>query len=60
MVAAQELNARSGLSQAVYGCVTMGSEWKFLKLVDRTLEIDQHMYFINKVPLILAALRSAF
>jgi hypothetical protein len=60
MVAAQQLNARSGLSQAVYGCVTTGSEWKFLKLVDRTLEIDQREYFINEVPLILAVLRSAF
>lgn len=60
MVAAQQLNARSGLYQPVYGCVTTGSEWKFLKLVDRTLEIDQHEYFINEVPLILGVLLSAF
>ncbi len=60
MVAAQQLNARSGLHQPVYGCVTTGSEWKFLKLVDRTLEIDQHEYFINEVPRILGVLRSVF
>jgi hypothetical protein len=60
MVAAQQLNARSGLHQPVYGCVTTGSEWKFLKLVDRTLEIDQHEYFINEVPRILGVLISVF
>lgn len=60
MVAAQQLNVRSGLHQPVYGCVTTGSEWKFLKLVDRTLEIDQHEYFINEVPRILGVLLSVF
>jgi hypothetical protein len=60
MVAAQQLNARSGLHQPIYGCVTTGSEWKFLKLADRTLAIDQHEYFINEVPLILGVLLSAF
>ena len=60
MVAAQQLNARSDLHQPVYGCVTTGSEWKFLRLVDRTLEIDQHEYFINEVPLILGVLLSVF
>ncbi len=60
MVAAQQLNARSDLHQPVYGCVTTGSEWKFLKLVDRTLEIDQHEYFINEVPVILGVLLSVF
>jgi hypothetical protein len=60
MVAAQQLNARSGLHQPVYGCVTTGSEWKFLKLAGRTLEIDQHEYFINEVSLILGVLRSVF
>lgn len=60
MVAAQQLNARSDLHQPVYGCVTTGSEWKFLRLVDRILEIDQHEYFINEVPLILGVLLSVF
>jgi hypothetical protein len=60
MVAAQQLNARSGLHQPIYGCVTTGSEWKFLKLSDRTLQIDQREYFINEVPLILGVLLSAF
>jgi hypothetical protein len=60
MVAAQQFNLRSNLRQPIYGCVTTGSEWKFLKLVDRTLEIDQHEYFINELPLILGILLSAF
>jgi hypothetical protein len=60
MVAAQQFNLRSGLKQPIYGCVTTGSEWKFLKLVDQTLAIDQREYFINEVPLVLGILLSAF
>jgi hypothetical protein len=60
MVAAQQLNLRSGLNQPIYGCVTTGSEWKFLKLVDRILEIDKREYFINELSLILGIFRSAF
>ena len=42
MIAAQILNVKSGLeSQAVYGCVTTGTDWKFLELSDRTLN-TQH------------------
>ena len=60
MVAAQQLNLRSDLHQPIYGCVTTGSEWKFLRLIDRTLEIDRRDYFINELPMILGILLSAF
>lgn len=60
MVAAQQLNLRSGLNQPIYGCVTTGSEWKFLRLIDQTLDIDQHEYFINEVSTILGILLLAF
>ena len=60
MVAAQQLNLRSDLHQPIYGCVTTGSEWKFLRLIDRTLEIDRREYFINELPVIIGILLSAF
>ena len=60
MVAAQQLNLRSDLHQPIYGCVTTGSEWKFLRLIDRTLEIDRREYFINELPMIVGILLSAF
>jgi len=61
MIAAQILNAKAGLEiRAVYGCVTTGTDWKFLKLSDRTLKIDQRDYFINELSLILSILLLPF
>ena len=61
MIAAQILNAKSGLKdRVVYGCVTTGTDWKFLELSDRTLKIDQRDYFINEIPLILSILLLPF
>ena len=61
MIAAQMLNTKDGLvEQAVYGCVTTGTDWKFLKLCDRTLQIDQRDYFINEVSLLLSILLLPF
>jgi hypothetical protein len=61
MIAAQILNARSGLEgRKVYGCVTTGTDWKFLELSDRTLKIDQRDYFINEISLILSILLLPF
>jgi hypothetical protein len=61
MIAAQQVNqANSLFEQPVYGCVTTGTDWKFLKLSDRTLEIDQRDYFINEVSLLLSILLTPF
>ena len=61
MIAAQILNTKSGLDrQTVYGCVTTGTDWKFLELSDRTLKIDQRDYFINEISLILSILLLPF
>ncbi len=41
MVAAQRFNAAAQLDiPAIYGCVTTGVLWKFLKLTDQTVTID--------------------
>ncbi len=45
MVAAQRMNGAAGLPPGpVYGCVTTGSNWKFLRLADTTLDIDVDDY----------------
>jgi hypothetical protein len=40
----------------VYGAVTTGTIWRFLKLEDIIVSIDQREYYINQVKTILAAL----
>jgi len=50
MVAAQIVNARDGLSdREVYGAVTTGSAWKFLRLRGSDLTIDRREYSISDV-----------
>ncbi|MEG4057108.1 MULTISPECIES: hypothetical protein [unclassified Microcoleus] len=42
--------------EAVYGGVTTGNAWKFLKLVNQTAFIDLNDYYINEVDKILGIL----
>ncbi|MEM8639422.1 MAG: hypothetical protein AAGG51_11480 [Cyanobacteria bacterium P01_G01_bin.54] len=61
MVAAQIFNQRSGTEQRqIYGCVTTGTEWKFLSLTHSTCQIDLRDYFIVELPQILGILASPF
>jgi hypothetical protein len=39
--------------EAIYGCVTTGNAWKFLKLVNQTVFIDLSDYYIKEVDKIL-------
>ena len=41
----------------VFGCVTTGEAWQFLKLVDNQLIIDEDRYYINQLSLVLGALQ---
>jgi hypothetical protein len=57
MVAAQLFNQRNGEAiKSIYGAVTTGTDWKFLKLTDKTVWIDKRDYFINEVSQILGIL----
>jgi hypothetical protein len=48
MVAAQYFNQREGQAiDAIYGAVTTGQIWKFLKLTDVTVSIDLTDYYIS-------------
>lgn len=57
MVAAQMFNARKSKPiETVYGCVTDGNRWRFLKLVGATVSIDLREYTITELPQILGIL----
>ena len=43
---------------AIYGCVTTGSNWRFLKLEGNTLFIDKTEYHLRDLPVILGILVS--
>lgn len=61
MVAPQLFNQRNGESiESIYGAVTTGTDWKFLKLIDKTIWIDKRDYFINEVSHILGILTTPF
>jgi hypothetical protein len=59
MVAAQIFNHREGNDLPfIYGCVTTGESWQFLRLTEKKLEIDQQRYFLAKLPEILGILHA--
>ena len=59
MFAARLFNERKkNVVDSIYGVVTTGSAWKFLKLVDRTVYIDLKEYHISNVGKILGILLS--
>jgi hypothetical protein len=61
MVAAQIFNDREGRPiEVIYGAVTSGTNWRFLRLQGQTIEIDEAEYFINQVEQILGVLLLPF
>jgi len=61
MVAAQLFNQRSGEQiEIIYGAVTTGTDWKFLKLSESTIYIDKRDFFINEISQILGILTMPF
>ncbi len=60
MVGALEFNRKKEkeLSTTIYGCVTTGNEWQFLKLTDNVIHIDDLTYFISEPEKILGILQS--
>jgi len=64
MIAAQRFNAaRAATLPSVYGVVTTGSNWKFLRLTDTTVTVDQTEYSIAQpeqiVGILIAMIREA-
>ncbi|MBD2328279.1 hypothetical protein [Alkalinema sp. FACHB-956] len=61
MYAASLFNDRHGQpGQTIYGAVSTGTNWKFLKLSGSTIEIDLTEYFILQLPKILGILSLPF
>jgi hypothetical protein len=59
MVGAQIVNEKEGKAQPfIYGCVTTGNDWKFLKLEGHTIFTDTETYYLKDVPLILGVFQS--
>ncbi len=59
MLAAQIFNEREGNNiPVVYGAVTSGTNWKFLKLDGKIIEIDLSEYYLKDVNKILGILAS--
>jgi hypothetical protein len=57
MVAAQRFNrSENNPIQVIYGSVTSGNRWLFLKLEDQTLTFDLEEYFIPPVDWLLSTL----
>ena len=49
LIGAERYNQADGISlPALYGCVTTGTDWKFMRLTNKTLQIDSGLYFINE------------
>ena len=59
MVGARLFNERAGeLPRPLYGCVTTGDDWQFLRLDAATVLIDPNLLFIDNLSGILATLRA--
>lgn len=59
MLAAQRFNAEKGNNiPSVYGATTTGTEWQFLKLAEKNLQIDMEIYPIQQCDKILGVLSS--
>jgi hypothetical protein len=59
MIAAQIFNRNEGNDiPSIYGCVTTGESWQFLRLTDHNLQIDKNRYFIVKLQEILGVLHT--
>ncbi len=54
MVGAQAFNRNEGRAvEPIFGCVTTGEAWQFLKLQESTLWIDRDRYYIQSVAAVL-------
>jgi hypothetical protein len=58
MIAARIFNERNNNNiSVIYGVVTTGTNWKFLRLINQTIEVDLNDYFIDKISKIIGILK---
>lgn len=58
MVAAAQFNREAGDLGPVYGCVTTGEAWQFLRLDEPAALIDRRRYYLSDLPSILGVLQA--
>jgi hypothetical protein len=59
MIAAHEFNVRAGRTAApVFGCVTTGETWQFLRLVEKAALLNRQRYYLDNVGKILAVFQT--
>ncbi len=58
MMAARLFNHHDQVElDSMFGCVTTGEAWQFLKLTQDSITIDKHRYYIDNLPQILGVLQ---
>ena len=58
LLGVQHFNLRHGKTlDVIYGCVTTGETWQFMRLEGKKLLIDQRRYFLNELETILGILQ---
>jgi len=59
MIAARRFNEAAGQTDSsVYGCVTTGEDWQFLRLADQVALMDRPRYYLDNVSGILGVIRA--
>lgn len=58
MVAAHAFNAKRGSERTVYGAVTTGDVWRFLRLRGTRVELDLTTYYLHEIDRVLGILVS--
>ncbi|TAE93527.1 MAG: hypothetical protein EAZ70_05725 [Runella slithyformis] len=54
MIATRILNEKEGYSnEKIYGCVTTGEDWQFMKLEENTILFEQNRYYLRNLEEIL-------
>jgi hypothetical protein len=59
MVGARRFNEAAGQTDSsVYGCVTTGEDWQFLRLADQAALLDRPRYYLDNISGILGVIRA--
>ncbi len=58
MIGARIINEKQGQNNVIYGCVTTGEDWQFMKLENSIVYVDEDRYYINQVEKIVGCLRA--
>lgn len=54
MIGARMLNEQDGIHfPTIYGCVTTGTDWQFLKLEGQLVTLEENIKYINELPQLL-------